>query len=48
MLYKGFKEIKNKGNNEITPFIRYGLDNDMILQDGNRQPYRLNKDYTSS
>ena len=46
MLYKGFKEIKNKGNNEITPFIRYGLDNDMILQDGNRQPYRLNKDYT--
>ena len=48
MLYKGFKEIKNKGKNEITPFIRYGLDNGMILQEGNRQPYRLNKDYTSS
>lgn len=48
MLYKGFKEIKNKGKNEITPYIRYGLDNDMLIQDGKRQPYRLNKDYTSS
>ena len=48
MLYKSFKEIKNKGKNEITPFIRYGLDNDMLIQDGKRQPYRLNKDYTSS
>ena len=48
MLYKGFKEIKNKGKNKITHFIRYGLDKGMILQDGNRQPYRLNKDYTSS
>ena len=48
MLYEGFNEIKNKGKNEITPFIRYGLDNDMLIQDGKRQPYRLNKDYTSS
>ena len=48
MLYKGFKEIKNKGKNEITPFIRYGLDNGMILQDGNRQPYRLNIEFPYS
>ena len=48
MLYKGFKEIKNKGKNEITPFIRYGLDNGMILQEGNRQPYRLNKEFSHS
>ena len=48
ILYKGFKEIKNKGKNEINTLIRYGLDNGMILQEGNRQPYRLNKDYTSS
>ena len=47
-LKKSFKEIKNKGKNEINTLIRYGLDNGMILQEGNRQPYRLNKDYTSS
>ena len=48
MLYKGFKEIKNKGKNEINTLIRYGLDNGMILQEGNRQPYLLNKESTSS
>jgi len=47
-LKKSFKEIKNKGKNEINTLIRYGLDNGMLIQDGNRQPYRLNKDYTSS